>query len=134
MTHEDWQGFNNSIHITEGLNCSPIIKGLIIICIILGIPIESSLGIKKSSICLYSITIGQFIFIDLQKICPIRWAKAQRLYYFYKDSKDMTIKGISPVNVVLWAFTQSNTIRHKQTCEEIEQKMVQDLNLEIETM
>ena len=46
----------------------------------------------------------------------------------------MTIKGISPVNVVLWAFTQSNTIRHKQTGEEIEQKMVQDLKMEIETI
>jgi hypothetical protein len=39
--------------IREGFNSSPIIKGLIVTSIILGIPIE--LRIKKSSVYLYGI-------------------------------------------------------------------------------
>ena len=41
--------------------------------------IESLLGVTKSSICLHSITTRQYIFVDLQKIFPIKWENAQKL-------------------------------------------------------
>ena len=39
--------------------------------------VESLLRITKSSICLQIITTREYIFVDLQKICQIRWANAQ---------------------------------------------------------
>ena len=47
----------------------PLKKSLVITDIILGILIGSSLKLK-SSICLHSITIRQYIFVDLQGSAP----------------------------------------------------------------
>jgi hypothetical protein len=53
--------------VRKGPNTSPTIKELNNHYIILGILIGSSLRLKKSSICLYSILTRQYIFIDLQR-------------------------------------------------------------------
>ena len=70
VRHEGLQTSSCSFYTIEGQNYLPKSRN----------SIESLLGITKLPIRLHSITTREYIFIDLQKICPIGWANAQILY------------------------------------------------------
>ena len=70
--------------------------------------IDSLSGIMESSICACDIATREYIFIDLQKICPVQWANAQELLYtFNNDIKDM----LQSESILRWDFCKSLAIQ-----------------------